>query len=259
MSTSKNNEQNGKNKNQDNCYTVYMHVNKENGKKYIGITKQNPKKRWQNGKGYIGCTHFYNAIKKYGWDNFEHEIVFSNLTHQEANDKERELIKQYNTNNPEYGYNSTLGGDGFLGMPRKKETKEKLSKSVKKYYENHHGYWYGKTIPQEMIDKQIATKKKNPYRHTEEWKKKHSEQLKGGNNSNALKVRCITTDMEFDCIKDAAKYYNTDNSLIGKCCKGIGKSAGKHPTTGEKLFWEYIDKEYPRTEIEVRILEQEAK
>ena len=51
-------------------YTVYMHVNKINNKKYIGITCQKLNKRWRNGKGYENSPHFYMSINKYGWDNF---------------------------------------------------------------------------------------------------------------------------------------------------------------------------------------------
>ena len=32
-----------------------------------------------------------------------------------------------------------------------------------------------------------------------------------------------------------------DNSSILKACKGIRHSAGKHPETGEKLHWKFID------------------
>jgi predicted GIY-YIG superfamily endonuclease len=36
-----------------NNYKVYAHINKQNGKAYIGITKQELSARWRNGgKGY---------------------------------------------------------------------------------------------------------------------------------------------------------------------------------------------------------------
>jgi hypothetical protein len=85
-----------------------MHENKENGKKYIGITQQSLKKRSNNGKGYTGCTKFYNAIQKYGWENFKHKILFKGLTKEEAELKEQELIKEYNTQID--GYNIANGG-----------------------------------------------------------------------------------------------------------------------------------------------------
>lgn len=64
----------------DKTYTVYMHVSPSN-KVYVGMTKRNPVKRWgYNGYCYKNNDHFSRAIKKYGWDNFQHLILFSNLT-----------------------------------------------------------------------------------------------------------------------------------------------------------------------------------
>lgn len=78
-------------------YCVYIHTNIVNGKKYVGQTVfgDNPNSRWRNGTGYARSIHFYNAIQKYGWDNFEHEIVASKLTKEEACSFECLLIKKY--------------------------------------------------------------------------------------------------------------------------------------------------------------------
>lgn len=91
-------------------YTVYKHINKINNKVYIGITCQIPRKRWRNGKGYIHCVRFYNAIQKYGWGNFEHEIVLCNLTKEQAEMFEVEMIKYYKTTDRKFGYNIENGG-----------------------------------------------------------------------------------------------------------------------------------------------------
>ena len=92
-------------------YKVYIHKNKINDKVYIGITGQkNVKDRWKKGNGYKGQVQFYNAIQKYGWDNFTHKVLYDNLTKEEACEKEKELIKEYDSINPLYGYNLEKGG-----------------------------------------------------------------------------------------------------------------------------------------------------
>ena len=93
-------------------FTVYMHVNKTNQKKYIGITSQKPEERWGfNGNNYT-AQYFSRAIEKYGWDNFEHFILCENLTEDEAKQLEVTLIEEYNTFDHGFGYNCTRGGEG---------------------------------------------------------------------------------------------------------------------------------------------------
>lgn len=111
-------------------YCVYMHTLKLDGRKYIGITGLKPNKRWSNGKGYKPQTYFYNAIKKYGWDNFKHEILFEDLTKEQACNKEIALIKLFNTTNPEYGFNLAVGGEYFIPT---EATRKKISDSNIKY------------------------------------------------------------------------------------------------------------------------------
>lgn len=91
-------------------YCVYKHTS-PSGKVYIGITcKKNPKDRWNNGKAYKN-PYFNQAIAKYGWDNFKHEILAKDLSEKDAAQMEIDLIKQYRANDREYGYNLTVGGE----------------------------------------------------------------------------------------------------------------------------------------------------
>ena len=73
----------------------------------------NPEQRWSyEGRGYNKSPHFWNAIQKYGWDNFEHEILFSELTFDEACLQEIEMIRLLNTTDDRFGYNISSGGNG---------------------------------------------------------------------------------------------------------------------------------------------------
>lgn len=93
-----------------NNYTVYVHINKINGKMYVGLTCKKPEHRFNQGKGYDGCTYFAKAINKYGWDNFEHEIIAGGLNKKEACNFEKLLIKKLKTRNANFGYNIRSGG-----------------------------------------------------------------------------------------------------------------------------------------------------
>ena len=108
-------------------YIVYMHISPSR-KKYIGITKCSLSKRWRNGKGYWSNEYFSNAIKKYGWENFEHAILYSGVSKEDAEHIEKELIKKFNTTDRKYGYN--IEGGGCLNKEVSKETRRKLSENA---------------------------------------------------------------------------------------------------------------------------------
>lgn len=131
-----------------NNYTVYMHVS-PSGKRYIGITCQKPKKRWSGGLGssYIKNEYFCNAIKKYGWDAFKHQILFENFTKEQAEQKEIELIAHYQSNNRLYGYNIDSGGNHQGKMSD--ETKKKISELQR----GEKSVWYGRRHTEETKEK----------------------------------------------------------------------------------------------------------
>ncbi|MBO5143016.1 MAG: GIY-YIG nuclease family protein [Clostridia bacterium] len=160
-------------------YSVYIHINKFNGKVYVGITCRKPEYRWNNGKGYYkkGQSKMYNAIQKYGWENFEHKILFENLTKEEAEQKEIELIEQYKSYDDKFGYNITKGGNCVGNMTE--ETKRKISEANK-----------GKQGWNKGIH--IGIGEENPFygkKHSEETKRKISEANKGRKMSEEQKEK----------------------------------------------------------------------
>ena len=113
-------------------YYVYIHTCNDNGKKYIGVTGRNPESRWKEGRGYKTNKHFYSAILKHGWNNFQHE-VFEVDSKEEMYRKEVELISFYHSNDPEFGYNNSSGGEySHLGCKCSEETRKKLKEANKK-------------------------------------------------------------------------------------------------------------------------------
>jgi group I intron endonuclease len=140
--------------------TIYIHKNKINGKCYVGQTKKKLEYRWgPNGKEYLTIRNgkysqekFANAILKYGWDNFEHIVVYENLSFEEANEKEKELILKYNSVNE--GYNSEWGGKTQKIISE--ETRKKISKNMTGENNHMHGRipWNkGLTLPEEYREK----------------------------------------------------------------------------------------------------------
>lgn len=101
-----------------NTYSVYCHTHKETGKRYVGMTHDIPRRWRSNGVEYRSkqCA-FGDAISEYGWDAFEHEVLESGLTEEEACEREKYYINLYDTRTPEHGYNVAEGGlDENIGM-----------------------------------------------------------------------------------------------------------------------------------------------
>lgn len=137
-------------------YCVYK-LTSPSGKVYIGLTGQKPEERWKNGKGYHGNPYLLNAIDKYGWENFNHEILYSNLSYEEANALEYKTIKEYKSNQREFGYNIQNGGNSTDKLGE--EVKNKISDTLKEYFRNHDSPMYGKKHTEESIVKNLLPQK----------------------------------------------------------------------------------------------------
>lgn len=207
-------------------YIVYEHV-APNNKRYIGITHNTTTRRWgTQGQGYKHQPKFYNAIQKYGWENFQHNILFQHLTAQQAGIKEQELIKKYDSINN--GYNNDSGG--IIYKTHTPETKEKL----RQLNLGKNNPAYGKKVSEQTRKKLSDAQKGKP--HSQEWTNKVAE-------SHKKKVLCITTGIVYTSVGEAAKAAKVSISRMSGVLHGHGKSAGKHPITKEKLEWRFIEDE----------------
>lgn len=201
---------------------VYMHTNLINGKKYIGITSKKPEYRWQHGNGYRGNEHFWRAIQKYGWDEgFTHEILFFNLSIEDAAKIEQELIKEYNTNDYNYGYNLTSGGDRKYNFSISEETRQKMIKS----HSGENNKWIGRKHKPESKEKMSLAK---------------IGKYNGINSWNSKAVFSPELNEMFFSQSEVKEKYDICSSHIGDCCSGKRNYSGKHPETGVQLSWLYV-------------------
>lgn len=103
---------------------IYKFFNNINSKVYIGqtITEKN---RFRDHKYCYSESYFHNAIKKYGFENFSYEVL-ERVDESLLDEREIYWISYFNSNDPEYGYNLTEGGEGGRGHKMTDDNKKKL-------------------------------------------------------------------------------------------------------------------------------------
>jgi len=187
-----------------NIYSIYKATNKINGKSYIGFDSNWPKrmvdhKQNHNKNRRIG--KFYNALKKYGWENFEWNVIYQSKDNNHTlNVMESFFIHQYNTLNG--GYNMTPGGDGKRkGSIESDETR--LKKSIA-----HTGKKLSKEIIKKCADKrrghkhsiESLMKMSNKAKGRAPWNKgKKTGQIPYNKNRKRELCCCIVCKKEVDC------------------------------------------------------------
>lgn len=216
-------------------YIVYKHTNKINGKVYIGKTCQDPEVRYgSNGIGYRFCPYFYNAIIKYGWENFDHEILFADLSAEEANEKEIICIKQYNACDPEYGYNIRGGGNGFdsessLALWEDEEYVQKIRQANLQHWQDEN---FRENMIQCMKDawKDPEKRERRSNITKERWSNKefHKKAQQAVLEACRKSVKCIETDEVFQSIAEAGNKYNICQANISRACKTGYRCGGYH-------------------------------
>jgi group I intron endonuclease len=236
----------------EKTWCVYKHTNKANGKVYIGITCKKPERRWEAGNGYRHNAHMDSAIKKFGWDNFDHEVLYEGLSEDEALDLERKLISEYQSADRRYGYNIEAGG-------RKKgsysaETLEKMRQRM--LGPNNHNY--GKHLSEETRRKLSECNRgerhpKYGTHHSEETRRKLSEQKRGDKNWNygkktpeevkekmrnraqCKRTLCVETGVVYRSVREASRQTGINIAGICLACRGERlKTAGGY-------HWKFVE------------------
>lgn len=188
---------------------IYKATNKINGKCYIGQTRHSLEYRKSR---HLSCakrgvkTHFYSAIRKYGEDNFEWEIICSTNDKKRLNELETFYITKYDS--IKNGYNMVDGGDNnVMDIESVKTKHDRVMKSqeVRKKISN--------TMKKRIADGNFFT---------EEHRKKLSEKAKGNHNFGSGDTRsigcyCILESgdvLHFHSYRDAYKWWGSVDNVF---------------------------------------------
>ena len=212
-----------------NNICIYRHIF-PNGKVYIGQTCQKPEHRWNNGKGYTS-PFIFNAINKYGWDNIEHQILFSNLDQLNADIIEEDLIYYYKQIGK--SYNLANGGSVNRGWKMSEEAKEKL-RIINT----------GRTLSDEAKEKIRLSKlgEKNPNYGKSPSKETREKISKAGKGRGAKRVKQIDPESGevvkiWDSEVEVCEFYKGNHSLINNAIKRNSLTKG--------YYWKFEDDNTP--------------
>jgi group I intron endonuclease len=158
---------------------VYKATNTVNGKVYIGKTvcKLNKRKCRHLQDAKRGATTFFHrAIRKHGEDVFVWEVVYSGTSDEDLLAQEVRLISEHKSNQRDFGYNLTAGGEGCAGCRPSEETRERMS-----------AWQIGRKHSPEALAKR--TKSRAGFQHSEATRKKMGDAHRGKPFSDERKAR----------------------------------------------------------------------
>ena len=214
------------------------------GKSYIGQTSRPIQKRFKEHQlESSGCVAIYNAIKKYGWENFEKD--YYECPDEDLNKHEELMVEVLGTLSPD-GYNLREGGgsngkmseetkqkmsEARLGIPKSDETKQKMSKRQLGEKNHHFGKTPSDKTRQKMSDANKGDKNAMWGEHrSEETRQKISDSMKGKKNHKSKKLYQYDLDGNFinsfgSCGEATRHLKKTFGANIRKCARGEQKTA----------------------------------
>lgn len=235
-------------------WVIYMHIF-PNNKRYIGVAIINegetPKRacinRWgHNGEGYK-TQRVYRAIKKYGWENVKHEILFECVPEDQVDELEIYLIKKYNSQIDEgNGYNIDYGGKHrIVSEYTRRRLSDSLSGEKHPNYGKHHSEETKRRIALGNIGKVVSEESRKRMSDAQNWQNgennprygKHCTENEKRNISNGVKKYYDSHDGYWK-----GKHLSSESKRkLSDKAKERYKDKTRHPNYGVKFSQERCD------------------
>lgn len=209
----------------------------------------------KDGIRYKGCTAFWRAIEKYGWEYFQKhsEILAVAKSHKEADKLEKYFIDYYHTTEKQHGYNILSGGyDGFGILHSCQVVGVNLDNKSIHFFDSYSEAARQIGVLESVISEIV--RKTGRYITTHHWTFLSLEEYENMSDEDKEKllstkilkkpklsksVKCITTGEIFSSITEAAIEKQCSRHHISSVCRGTRKSCGTD-TDGTPLCWSYI-------------------
>ena len=225
---------------------TYMVTNNINGKVYVGSHS------WDGeglDKNYYGSgTAITRAVKKYGKENFQVEVLYFYDTVEECRQDEERILTEYNVKDCPHSYNCKNSAIGFTSDDMTDEIRQKLSRAMKGKNNPMYGKHptlseehrnkisqalrgennpnYGKHFTLSEEHKNRISQAKTGTHHTAETRKKMS-QAKKKVMTPLVAIQLSTGKIRvFESQKECARKLNLNQSHISQCLKGRLKTTG---------------------------------
>jgi group I intron endonuclease len=221
---------------------IYQLRNKQNGKCYVGQTRQKVAKRWYQHRTSLPSNESYiaNAIRAHGWESFEPSIVCE-IPNEELDAREILEIRERNTIAPN-GYNLASGGGtnrvvhpetrekmskAMMGKHHTEEVKTRIGAAHKGELSHNYGLVYTEQQRRNLaeIARAIGTEHLNIKQEDRYVKKVNQYTLEG-----------VFVQTHESSVK-AAESINVSKSTMSSCCLGKSQTSGGY-------IWQYADDNY---------------
>lgn len=202
-------------------YSVYL-LKDNNGKVYVGATSMDVKARWNHGNGYRFTPDLWKMIQSDGWSSIEKTVVATGLDKAEASALEQRLIDEYDSTNPEKGYNREKGG-----LTQHKIITDDIRERMKIATTGTRNHNYGKHFSKEHREKLAASNR---------GQKRSKETCRNIGLSKQKPVVQYTPDgrliAEYESGRKASEITGVDARHIAHVCSHERRTAGGYK-------WEY--------------------
>ena len=202
---------------EDNLIDLYA---REHYEAHKLLHEENPENEKLAFAWWMMSTKNYKTEGRYELTAEEYELAKIALSEAQSKAKKEQFVNK--ENHP------------MFGKTQSEESRKKMSNAKK-----------GRPSPKKGVavsdEEKVRLNNIRPDKWSQERHQKQDGIYANGNSVCCVPIYCPELDESFWGLQEACDKYGFTKPNISKCLKGIRKHSGRHPVTGEKLTWQYLE------------------